>query len=36
MSYKIRPFQAVDDVERWVKDTQDAQDRKAEARVARG
>jgi len=34
MSYKIRPFQAVDDVERWVKDTQEAQDRKAEARVA--
>ncbi|KAI9459022.1 P-loop containing nucleoside triphosphate hydrolase protein [Russula earlei] len=36
MCYKSRPFQAVDDVERWVKETQDAQDRKAkaEARVA--
>lgn len=34
MSYKIRPFQAVDDVERWVKNTQEAQDRKAEARIA--
>ena len=38
MSYKIRPFQAVDDVERWIKDTQEAQDRRAEARavVTRG
>jgi mitochondrial chaperone BCS1 len=34
MSYKIRPFQAVDDVERWVKDTQQAQDRRAEVRAA--
>jgi chaperone BCS1 len=33
MSYKIRPLQAVDDVERWVKDTQEAQDRLAEARA---
>ena len=34
MSYKTRPLQAVDDVERWVKDTQGAQGRRAEARVA--
>ena len=34
MSYKTRPLQAVDDVERWVKDTQDAQGRITEARVA--
>jgi mitochondrial chaperone BCS1 len=33
MSYKIRPLQAVDDVERWVEDTQEAQDRLAEARA---
>jgi len=34
MSYKSRPFQAVDDVERWVKETQEKQDRRAEARAA--
>jgi chaperone BCS1 len=34
MSYKTRPLQAVDDVERWVEDTQEAQGRMAEARVA--
>jgi mitochondrial chaperone BCS1 len=34
MSYKIRPLQAVDDVERWVEDTQEAQDRLADARAA--
>jgi len=33
MSYKTRPLQAVDDIERWVKDTQAAQDRRAEARA---
>jgi len=34
MSYKTRPFQAVDDTERWVKDTLEAQDQRAEARAA--
>jgi chaperone BCS1 len=34
MSYKSRPLQAVDDVERWVKVTQEAQDRRAEVRTA--
>jgi len=34
MSYKTRPFQAVDDVERWVKVTQEAQDRRAKVRTA--
>ena len=29
MSYKIRPFQAVDDVERWVEDTRDGRVRAA-------
>jgi chaperone BCS1 len=32
MSYKTRPFQAVDDVERWVEDTREGQDRRAAAR----
>jgi len=34
MSYKTRPSQAVDDIERWVKDTQEAQDRRASAKAA--
>ena len=34
MSYKMRPLQAVNDVEGWVKETQEAQDRRADARVA--
>jgi len=34
MSYKIRPLQAVDDVEWWVKETQEGQDRRAGARIA--
>jgi chaperone BCS1 len=34
MSYKTRPSQAVDDIERWVKDTQGAQDRRASAKAA--
>ncbi|KAH9967184.1 P-loop containing nucleoside triphosphate hydrolase protein [Russula dissimulans] len=34
MSYKTRPFQAVDDIERWVEIRQERQERKAEARVA--
>ena len=34
MSYKTRPFQAVDDVEEWVKVTQEAQDRRAKVRTA--
>jgi chaperone BCS1 len=34
MCYKSRPFQAADDVERWVKETQDRQDRTVEARAA--
>jgi mitochondrial chaperone BCS1 len=34
MTYKTRPSQAVDDVEKWVKKTQDGQDRMAEARAA--
>jgi mitochondrial chaperone BCS1 len=33
MTYKLRPFQAVDDVERWVKETQEEQDRRAGARA---
>ncbi|KAI0305836.1 P-loop containing nucleoside triphosphate hydrolase protein [Multifurca ochricompacta] len=35
MAYKVRPFQAVDDVERWAKDTREAQVRRAEARDMR-
>jgi chaperone BCS1 len=31
MSYKTRPFQAVDDVERWVEDTREGQDRRTAA-----
>jgi chaperone BCS1 len=31
MSYKTRPFQAVDDVERWVEDTREGQDWRATA-----
>jgi chaperone BCS1 len=31
MSYKTRPFQAVDDIERWVEDTREGQDRRAAA-----
>jgi chaperone BCS1 len=31
MSYKTRPFQAVDDIERWVKDMREGQDRRAAA-----
>jgi chaperone BCS1 len=34
MSYKTRPLQAVDDVERWIKETEEGQDRRAEAKVA--
>jgi len=34
MCYKSRPFQAIDDIERWVKETQERQDQKAEARAA--
>ena len=33
MSYKIRPFQAVDDIERWVKETREKQDPNAETRT---
>ena len=33
MSYKTRPLQAIDDIERWVKETQAAQDRRAKARA---
>jgi chaperone BCS1 len=33
MSYKTRPFQAVDDVGRWVEDTREGQDRRAAARA---
>jgi mitochondrial chaperone BCS1 len=29
MSYKTRPFRAVDDIERWVEDTRDGPDRRA-------
>jgi chaperone BCS1 len=36
MSYKTRAFQAVDDVEQWIKDTREARDRRAEGRVVRG
>ncbi|KAI0255952.1 P-loop containing nucleoside triphosphate hydrolase protein [Lactifluus subvellereus] len=35
MTYKVRPFQAVDDVERWVTETRERKDRKAEAGAAR-
>ena len=31
MSYKTRPFQAVDDIERWVEDTYGGQDRRVAA-----
>ena len=34
MAYKTRPLQAVDDIERWVKETQAAQDRRAEVKAA--
>jgi mitochondrial chaperone BCS1 len=34
MTYKVRPFQAVDDVEQWVKETREKQDLRAEARAA--
>ena len=34
MSYKTRPLQAVDDVERWAKETLEGQDRRDEVRVA--
>ena len=34
MSYKTRPFQAVDDVERWVEDTREGRDRRAPVRAA--
>jgi mitochondrial chaperone BCS1 len=34
MTYKVRPFQAVDDVEQWVKETRERQNRRAEARAA--
>lgn len=34
MSYKTRPFQAVDDIEQWIEDTREARDRRAEARAA--
>ncbi|KAI0255951.1 P-loop containing nucleoside triphosphate hydrolase protein [Lactifluus subvellereus] len=38
MTYKTRPFQAVDDVERWVKETREGRERRAEGRAtcARG
>ncbi|KAH9073493.1 P-loop containing nucleoside triphosphate hydrolase protein [Lactarius deliciosus] len=35
MSYKVRPFQAVDNVEQWIKDTREARDRRADARAGR-
>ncbi|KAH9022472.1 P-loop containing nucleoside triphosphate hydrolase protein [Lactarius pseudohatsudake] len=35
MSYKVRPFQAVDDVEQWIKDSREARDRRADARAGR-
>jgi mitochondrial chaperone BCS1 len=34
MSYKTRPFQAVDDVERWVEDQYEGRDMRAAARAA--
>ena len=34
MSYKTRPFQAVDDVERWVEDTREGRDQRAVADTA--
>jgi hypothetical protein len=34
MTYKVRPFEAVDEVEKWVKETGERQDRRAEARAA--
>ena len=34
MSYKTRAFQAVDDVEYWIKDTREVRDCRAEARAA--
>jgi mitochondrial chaperone BCS1 len=34
MTYKVRPFEAVDEVEKWVKETREKQDRRAEARAA--
>ena len=34
MTYKVRPLQAVDDVEQWVIETREKQDRRAEARGA--
>jgi hypothetical protein len=33
-SYKTRPFQGVDGVERWAQEAQEAQDQRAEARIA--
>jgi len=35
MSYKTRAFQAVGDVEQWIKDTREARDRRAEGRGGR-
>ena len=35
MSYKTRAFQAVDDVEQWIKDTRETRDRRAETRAVR-
>jgi len=35
MSYKTRAFQAVDDVEQWIKDSREARDRKAETKAVR-
>ncbi|KAH9074688.1 P-loop containing nucleoside triphosphate hydrolase protein [Lactarius deliciosus] len=35
MSYKVRPFQAVNDVEQWIKDTREARDRRADAKAGR-
>jgi mitochondrial chaperone BCS1 len=34
MTYKVRPFEAVDDIEKWVEETRERQDRRAEARAA--
>ena len=36
MSYKTRAFQAVNEVEQWIKDTREARDRRAEARHTQG
>ncbi|KAI0272544.1 P-loop containing nucleoside triphosphate hydrolase protein [Gloeopeniophorella convolvens] len=33
MSYKIRPLEAIEDIERWIQDKHDASDRKPGARV---